>query len=59
MWKDFPAIFLHLRQKEHFTAGGEYGHIRDTLQLSQDIYRSGAEESASETKVHCVHEPDL
>lgn len=46
-------------ERSIFTAGGEYGHIRDTLQLSQDIYRSGAEESASETKVHCVHEPDL
>ncbi len=42
-----------------FTTGGEYGHIRDTLQLSQDIYRSGAEESTSETKVYCIHESDL
>ena len=40
-------------------SGGEYGHIRDTLQLSQDIYRSGAEESTSETKVYCIHEFDL
>ena len=48
----------------HYTVLSEkipaaFNHYRNTLQLSQDIYRSGAEESASETKVHCVHEPDL
>ena len=46
-------------ERAFLTAGREYGHIRDTLQLSQDIYRSGAEESTSETKVYCIHEFDL
>ena len=59
MWKDFPAIFLHQRQKEHFYSRQK---IQEFLRHFAVIIRhlsERAEESASETKVHCVHEPDL